>query len=44
LVFDISQTLEPFIAQGKAVFNVEYNLGTSMCSDANTMGLDTIVK
>lgn len=34
----------PFLEKGKAVFNVEYNLGKSMCDQANIMGLDTIVK
>ena len=43
-VFLISQLCKPFLDQGKAVFNVEYNLGKTMCNDANAMGLDTIVK
>lgn len=33
-----------FLDNDKPVFNVEYNLGKSICDSANKMGLDTIVK
>ncbi|CAN0288954.1 unnamed protein product [Ectocarpus fasciculatus] len=35
---------DTFLAEGKPVFNVEYNLGTSVCDEANALGLDTILK
>lgn len=33
-----------FIAAGKPVFNVEYDLDKSVCDEANELGLDTILK
>ncbi|CAM9416197.1 unnamed protein product, partial [Laminaria digitata] len=33
-----------FLLHNKPVFNVEYNLGMTMCNAANDLGLDTIVK
>ena len=45
VLFSISQEYtDTFLAQGKPVFNVEYNLGMSVCDSSNKMGLDTIVK
>ncbi|CAN0235229.1 unnamed protein product, partial [Scytosiphon promiscuus] len=35
---------DTFLAEGKPVFNVEYNLNTSVCEEANELGLDTIFK
>lgn len=33
-----------FLAQGKPVFNVEYDGEKSVCDEANALGLDTILK
>ncbi|CAB1105247.1 unnamed protein product [Ectocarpus sp. CCAP 1310/34] len=35
---------DTFLAEGKPVYNVEYNLGNSVCDEANALGLDTILK
>lgn len=35
---------DTFLAEGKPVFNVEYNLDDSVCDEANALGLDTILK
>jgi hypothetical protein len=45
--YDECDLLEPFVAAGKAVFNVEYGdqaLADSVCPDANARDFDTLVK
>jgi hypothetical protein len=43
--FSECDKLQPFVAAGKAVFNVEYNLQPSQfCAQANTKALDSIQK
>ena len=43
--FDECDLLAPFIAAGKFVFVVEYNLQTSQfCPQANALGLDAVLK
>ena len=45
LLLSISQKYKnTFLAEDKPVFNVEYNLGLSVCDSSNKLGLDTIVK
>jgi len=43
--FSECDALRPFLAAGKAAFNVEYNLATSaFCPKADTMGLSSMAK
>ena len=45
--YDECDTLAPFIAAGKAVFQVEYGTqsrASAVCSDANARNFDTLVK
>jgi hypothetical protein len=43
--FSECEALRPFLAAGKAAFNVEYNLATSaFCPKADTMGLSSMAK
>jgi hypothetical protein len=44
--WDECDTLQPFIAAGKAVFHTEYkqSLYDKVCSDASTKGFSTLIK
>ncbi|CAN0029785.1 unnamed protein product, partial [Pylaiella littoralis] len=39
-----SDYTDTFLAQGKPVFNVEYDFDTTICDEANKLGIDTILK